>query len=327
LDYLLRGISHKLPSNARNLLKTATQRLAAAGCDTPDLDAEVLLAHTLDKDRAWLYTHPLETLDKNHLDKFYRILHRREQREPVAYLTGQKAFFALDFQVNRHVLIPRPETELLVETAIQIVNRRTGEAASGKLSHHTQCASRPLRSDRNTYHFSIADVGTGSGCIAVALAKNIAEASFFAVDASTAALQMARQNAIHHGVAPRIHFLGGDLLQPLTRSFDLIVSNPPYVSHSELSATSPEVSQYEPRLALTGGQDGLEIIRQLLPQAKEKLKPGGSLLVEIGATQGPAVTRLAKRHFPEANVQIKKDLAGLDRLLVVEENRNNGLTN
>jgi release factor glutamine methyltransferase len=291
-----------LPSKVKNLLKTATQRLTEAGCDTPGLDAEVLLAHTLDKDRTWLYTHPLETLDTNHLGKFYHLLHHREQREPVAYLTGHKAFFALDVQVNRHVLIPRPETELLVETAIQIVNRRTGGAAIDKLS----------------YHFSIADVGTGSGCIAVALAKNIAGACFFAIDASPAALQVARQNATRYGVASRIHFLGGDLLQPLARSFDLIVSNPPYVSHSELSATSPEVSRYEPKLALAGGQDGLEIIRQLLPQAKEKLKPGSSLLVEIGAIQGPAVADLANKHFPEANVQIKKDLAGLDRLLIVE---------
>jgi release factor glutamine methyltransferase len=309
-----------LSSNIRNLLKTAAQRLAEAGCDTPGLDAEVLLAHTLNKDRAWLYAHPLEALDKNHLDKFYHLLHRREQREPVAYLTGYKAFFALDFHINRHVLIPRPETELLVETAIQIVSLRTGEAASGKSSHHTQYASRPLRSNRNTYHLSIADVGTGSGCIAIALAKNIAAASFFAIDVSPAALQVARQNAVRYGVAPRIHFLGGDLLQPLTRSFDLIVSNPPYVSHSELNATAPEVSRYEPQLALAGGQDGLEIIRQLLPQAKEKLKPGGSLLVEIGAAQGPAVVHLAKKHFPKANVHIKKDLAGRDRLLVVEKN-------
>jgi release factor glutamine methyltransferase len=287
-----------LSSNIKNLLKIAVQRLAAAGCDTPGLDAEVLLAYTLDKDRVWLYTHPLKTLNKKRLDKFYHLLHRREQREPVAYLTGQKAFFALDFQVNPHVLIPRPETELLVETTIQLVNQQT----------------------RSPYPLLIADVGTGSGCIAIALAKNIAEASFFAVDASPAALQVARQNAARYGVAPRIHFVEGDLLQPLARSFDLIVSNPPYVSHSELSATSPEVRRYEPKLALAGGQDGLEIIRQLLPQAKEKLKPGGSLLVEIGATQGPAATHLAKRHFPEANVHIKKDLAKRDRLLVVEKN-------
>jgi release factor glutamine methyltransferase len=309
-----------LSSNIRNLLKIATQRLVKAGCDTPGLDAEVLLAHTLDKNRAWLYTHPLETLDKKRLDEFYHLLHRREQREPVAYLTGQKAFFALDFHINPHVLIPRPETELLIETAIQIVNRRTRGAAIDKLSSRAQCASQPLRSDHNTYLFSIADVGTGSGCIAIALAKNIAQACLFAVDASPAALQVARQNATRYGVAPRIHFLGGDLLQPLAGSFDLIVSNPPYVSHSELSATSPEVSRYEPKLALAGGQDGLEIIRQLLAQAKEKLKSDGSLLVEIGAAQGPAVVHLAKKHFPEANVKIKKDLAGLDRLLVVEKN-------
>jgi release factor glutamine methyltransferase len=322
----LHEISHQLPSNVRTLLKTAAQRLAAAGCDTPGLDAEVLLAHTLDKSRAWLYAHPLETLDKNHLDKFCHLLHRREQREPVAYLTGRKAFFALDFHINRHVLIPRPETELLVETAIQLVNRRTRNTHPNPNESKSKSSSsnrKFLPKKQKMYGLGpllIADVGTGSGCIAIALAKNIADASFFAVDASPAALQVARQNATRHGVASRIHFLGGDLLQPLAGSFDLIVSNPPYVSHSELSATSPEVSRYEPQLALAGGQDGLEIIRRLLPQAKEELKPGGSLLVEIGAAQGSAAVHLAKRHFPEANVHIKKDLGGRDRVLVVEEN-------
>jgi release factor glutamine methyltransferase len=281
-------------NTVRSLLESARQRLANAGCDKPGLDAEVLLAHTLHKDRSWLYAHPLEIPSQHHLDEFYRLLTRRERREPVAYLTGHKAFFALEFQVNQYVLIPRPETELLVETAIQMASRSFS---------------------------SIADVGTGSGCIAIALAKNVAEASFFAVDVSPQALQLAQKNAARHGVADRISFLEGDLLQPLPGPVDLIVSNPPYVSDEELRAAAPEINQYEPPLALAGGHDGLEIIRQLLPQAKDKLKPGGSLLVEIGASQGPAATDLVNSHFPAASVQIKKDLAGLDRLLVVERGK------
>ena len=162
-------------------------------------------------------------------------------------------------------------------------------------------------------------MGVGSGCIAIALAKNLARAALFAIDLSDEALDLARQNAIRHGVADRITFLRGNLLQALPWPVDLIVSNPPYVSSLELTAPSawPEISRYEPGLALDGGQDGLEIIRQLLPQAREKLEPGGSLLLVIGATQGQTVRQLAKTHFPGAKIHIKKDLAGLDRLLVV----------
>jgi release factor glutamine methyltransferase len=161
-------------------------------------------------------------------------------------------------------------------------------------------------------------VGTGSGCIAISLAKNLPEATFLAIDASAEALQLARRNAERHGVAEKITFLQGNLLHPLTSAVDLIVSNPPYVSNPELAAAMPEVSRYEPHLALDGGPDGLDVIRQLLAQAREKLNPGGGLLAEIGSNQGQAVAQLAKSHFPTANVQIKQDLAGLDRLLVVE---------
>ncbi len=282
-------------STVEIVLETAVQGLIEAGCETPRLDAEVLLAHALDKDRTWLYTHPQEPLTENQVNRFYTLLSRRKRREPVAYITGHKEFFALEFQVNRHALIPRPETELLVEITLRIANER-------------------MRAS------TIVDVGTGSGCIAIALAKNLAQVSLLAIDTSEQALHLARQNAAWHGVVDRITFLAGDLLQPLAHPVDLIVSNPPYVSDLELAAASmsPEVSRYEPRLALAGGQDGLEIIRQLLPQAKRKLKPGGSLLIEIGAKQGQAVTQLARTHFPTAKIEVKKDLAGLDRLLAVE---------
>ncbi len=148
--------------------------------------------------------------------------------------------------------------------------------------------------------FTIIDVGTGSGCIAVALAKHLPDACVFAVDASPEALLLARRNAERNEMADRITFLPGDLLEPLPEPVNLIVSNPPYVSRSELAAAMPEVSRYEPRLALDGGEDGLDVIRLLLPQAREKLKPGGALLVEIGSTQGPAVVQLAQVHFPGA---------------------------
>ena len=286
-------------TTVKQILGIASQCLIRAGCDTPQLDAEVLLAHALDKNRAWLYTHPEKIPTPGQLNKFYNLLSRRECREPVAYLTGHKEFFGLDFCVNQHVLIPRPETELLIETAIQIVSQQ----------------ANPVARQPN---ITIADVGTGSGCIAIALVKTMANVRVFTVDISSQALAVAQQNATHHQVADKIVFLQGDLLQPLAHSFDLVVSNPPYVSRAELRTAPPEVHQYEPGLALDGGQDGLNLVRQLLAQAREKLKPGGSLLVEIGATQGLAVTNLAKKHFRQADVEIKRDLAGLDRLLVIK---------
>lgn len=281
----------------RDILAKAIHRLSTAGCDTPRLDAEVLLAHCLGRDRTWLYLHLSDPLEEHQLKQFETLLRRREQREPVAYIVGHEEFFGLEFQVNSYVLIPRPETELLVETAIQ------WSTVNNQLS---------IVNDK----FTIVDVGTGSGCIAVALAKHVPAASIVAVDASPEAMHLARLNAERH--AARITFLSGDLLDPVEERVDLIVSNPPYVSRSDLAAAMPEVSGYEPRLALDGGEDGLDVIRQLLSQAGEKLKPAGVLLVEIGSTQGPAVLQLAQTHFPGADIEVKKDLAGLDRLLVVE---------
>lgn len=306
------------------VLQMASQRLAAAGCDTPWLDAQVLLAHLLGKDRLWLYMHPQERLDKNQQDRFDYLLSRRERREPVAYITGCKEFFALEFQVNRHVLIPRPETELLVETAIQMVRdewlapNSAGPGQAAPVPPKTKPWSRAAKQDPAP-KITLADVGTGSGCIAIALAKNLPQLSLYAIDISQEALAVAQQNAIRHEVSDRITFLTGNLLQPLSQPVDLIVSNPPYVSSLELAGTTllPEVSRYEPGLALDGGDDGLEIIRQLLPQTRQKLKPGGSLLVEIGAGQGQAVVELARTCFPHAGIRLKKDLAGLDRLLII----------
>jgi release factor glutamine methyltransferase len=277
-------------------LETGTRRLEAAGCETPRLDAQVLLAHVLGRDRTWLYAHPQAPLSENELARFNALICRRERREPVAYLTGHKAFFGLDFEVTPDVLIPRPETELLVETAIQIFKERWIVS-----------------------NLTIADIGTGSGCIAITLAQNLPGAAVFGIDRSNKALKVARRNAIRHQVLDQITFLSGDLLAPLPAPVDLIVSNPPYISRPELASPdlASEVRQYEPALALDGGEDGLALIQRLLAQARPKLKTGGSLLIEIGSTQGHPVSELAKAYFPNAEIQIKKDLAGLDRLLVI----------
>jgi len=285
-------------------VKTATQHLAAAGCDTPQLDAEILLAHTLKKERIWLYMYPEFQLDDRCAFEYSGLISRRQQREPVAYITGHKAFFALDFLVTPNVLIPRPETELLVENAIRLAQQKPAA--------------------------TIVDVGTGSGCISIALATHLKQANLFAVDISQAALNVAQRNAAYHQVAGKIKFLRGNLLDPISgrvNRVDIIVSNPPYVSRAEVLAetTMPEVRRYEPHLALNGGPAGLDIIEQLLEQAASKLSGSGSLLVEIGFEQGETVSKLAQKYFPKAQVQIKQDLAGLDRLLIVKEPGYNNL--
>jgi release factor glutamine methyltransferase len=315
--------------NVKTVLKTAIHRLALARCDTPRLDAEVLLARCLGRERTWLYLHLSDPLDENQIKQFEVLLRRRERREPVAYIVGHKEFFGLEFLVNPHVLIPRPETELLVETALQIYDLRPAHRGPSALPRPGVFTIYDLNSSVQNPHpvgqskiqnpkSKIVDVGTGSGCIAVALAKHAPHASIIAIDTSPHALRLARLNAERHAVADRITFLSGDLLEPLVEPVDLIVSNPPYVSQPDLATAMPEVSQYEPRLALDGGPDGLEVIRRLLFQAREKLASGGSLLVEIGSGQGQAVLKLAQFHFPGASIQVKKDLAGLDRLLVVK---------
>lgn len=276
------------------VLKEARQRLVLAGCETPQLDAELLLAFTLGRERDWLYLYPQAGLAEAEVEAFFRLVARREEREPVAYLTGHKAFFGMEFLVNPFVLIPRPETELLVETAIELTKKHG--------------------------YLSIVDVGTGSGCIAVSLAKYLPQTTIWAIDLSEQALQTAGQNAERRHVRERVTFLKGDLLSPLPGSVDLIASNPPYVRKAELAApfTIPEVYRYEPRLALDGGEDGLQVVSRLLAQASPKLKPGGAVLVEIGAAQGQAVARLAQAHFPGGAVKVKSDLAGLDRLVVIQ---------
>ncbi len=274
------------------VLQQAVQPLAAAGCDTPRLDAEVLLAHLLGQDRAWLYAHPEYTLSRSQLSAYQSLVARRAQREPIGYLTGHKEFYGLDLIVSPDVLIPRPETEHLVDRAVYWL---TTSAAPGV----------------------IADVGTGSGAIAVALAVHIPQAHIIAIDTSSAALTVARRNTVRHGVANRVHCVQGDLLTPLTGPLRLVVANPPYLRQAELTAAPPEVARWEPRAALDGGPDGLATIRRLLEQASERLSPDGALLMELGAQQGDDVLRLARHHLPTATVEIARDYVGRDRVLIV----------
>jgi release factor glutamine methyltransferase len=256
--------------------------------ETPRLDAEVLLAHTLGWSRARVLSRLQETISDEMLQQFRTLILRRAAREPVAYLVGRKEFYGLEFVVDRRVLVPRPETETLVDAALEWAKQRPG----------------PL---------VIADIGTGSGCIAVALAVHLPQAHIYAIDLSSDALAVARQNVMRHHVDASVTLLTGDLLAPLPQPVDLLVSNPPY---TVLDEVDPGVRTHEPRLALDGGSDGLAVYRRLFAAAPSALRPGGALMLEIGATQARAVVDLARQAFPEAVIRVRQDLAGRDRVVV-----------
>lgn len=279
--------------NVQGALVWAIRTLSSSSSDSPRFDAELLMGHVLGLTRVQIHTHPDRQLDAAELDSYHELIERRRQHEPVAYIIGHKEFYGLDFYVDRRVLIPRPETELLVEKGLEI-----GRAASHPLT--------------------IADVGTGCGAIAISLAVHLPQAIICALDASPEALEVAALNRRRHSVDRRVHLLQGDLVSPLPEPVDLIVANLPYVSGIEWEHLPRTITAYEPRSALDGGPDGLDTIRRLLAQARSHLKPRATILLEIGATQGATVTDLAKHHFSTATVEVVQDYAGLDRMVVIE---------
>jgi release factor glutamine methyltransferase len=249
-----------------------------------------LLAHTLRLRRVDLYSFPERLLTAEEYEAYRLCLERRAQQEPVSYIRGYKEFFGLTLAVDRRVLVPRPETELLVEWALE-------------------SASTLARDD-----LCIADIGTGSGCIVVALATRLPRARFYATDISAGALELAGLNVRQHGAAGRVTLLLGDLCAPLPEAVNLLVSNPPYTVWESL----PEgITTYEPRVALDGGGDGLEVYRRLLPQIPSYLRPGGTALLEIGDGQEEAVGELARRAFPGVPLQMWRDYSGWVRVVGV----------
>lgn len=275
----------------KSALQRARVQLKEQDIDSPALDAEVLLSHVTGLDRAGLYREWERPLSEEEASQFFALTGRRLSGEPVAYLTGRREFMGLDFMVNPSVLIPRPETELLVETALKLL------------------PPSPM----------IIDVGTGSGAVAVSLASLLPDAVVYATDRSPAALDVARFNAARQGVVGRVSFFQGDLLEPLAGCVpagrvDLIAANLPYIPKDDLPGLPREVRLFEPSLALDGGADGLDLVRRLIPAAPGLLKQGGYLLMEIGCHQGREVAILLKS--PAWEAAIKKDLAGLDRLVV-----------
>lgn len=271
-------------------LRWAGEQLA--GTVDARLGARLLLAHVLGCTVTDLFVHPERTLIESQARAYCELVARRARHEPVAYLVGHRAFLDIDFAVDARVLIPRPETEHLVEQALAVARRWP----------------RPR----------LVDVGTGSGVIAVSLAVHLPWAQVYAVDSSAGALEVARENARRHGVAGQIVFLQGDLLAPLPAKVEIVVANLPYVSEAEYAALAPDIRLYEPREALVSGEQGLDAIRALLDTTRPHLVAGGVILIEIGASQGEAVYELAMRAFPDAQVEIVQDEAYLDRVVRIE---------
>jgi release factor glutamine methyltransferase len=280
-------------------LRVAAEALRAAGLSEPRREAGSLLSHTIGRDRAFLITHSDAELTAEQLTRFRACVGRRAAGEPFQYIAGRQEFYGLEFEVSRDVLIPRPETELLVETALELLKG----------------SDAPL----------LCDVGTGSGCIAVTLLHERKDASAVALDVSPAALAVAARNAARHGVDERLRLLVSDCFDALRSGgheemrFDLVASNPPYVAESDIEGLQKEVRDHEPRVALTPGGDGLSVIRRLVAEAPHFLKPGGHLLMEIGFDQHERVAALIDPSVWTL-LDIRRDLQGIPRTVSLRLN-------
>jgi release factor glutamine methyltransferase len=259
-------------------------------------EASSLLEHIIDRDRTFILGHPEQLLTPQHLERFQELILRRSAGEPLQYITRHQSFFGLDFEVAKGVLIPRPETELMVETALELL--KTSSAQS-----------------------TICDVGTGSGCIAITILHKQPDAHGVAIDISSTALEVARRNAERHRVSQRLEFVKSDCfsdLSPSRSSFDLIVSNPPYVADAEISGLQREVRDHEPVQALAGGPDGLAVVRRLLIESGAFLRVGGHLLIEIGFNQAENVEKMIDSRAWKL-VVIQPDLQGIPRIVVLQK--------
>jgi release factor glutamine methyltransferase len=320
--------------DVRTALKQGIHLLREAHVPSDTLAAELLLLHVTSRDRTWLYAHPEELLDTQSIESYFSLLRRRAAGEPTQHLTGKQEFWGLEFEVTPDVLIPRPETEHLIEVALD------------------RLAVRELRSGRDPKltgeGLTIVDIGTGSGCVAVALAKELPAAKIYATDISAPALTIAERNATRLGFSGRVQFIESNLLStfsdvgaryivpelgnqlspgpsshqsPVTNLelplFDLVISNPPYIGRKETSTLPIEVRDHEPTSALYGGEEGYELYGHLIPEAAHHLKPGGLLVLELGHDSLPAVRPLLETS-QWTNLHITNDLAGIPRVLSAE---------
>jgi release factor glutamine methyltransferase len=279
----------------REALQSAVQTLRRAGIADASVEAELLLGHVLGMSKTQLYTEPERSLTSAETEHLRYLVQRRLDHEPTAYILGHCEFYGIDFCIDCHTFIPRPETELLVEKAVELARR---------ISH----PGKPV---------TIADVGTGCGAIAISLALALPQAKIYATDISSSALQVAEMNCRRHGVNSRVELLQGNLLEPLPQPVDMMVANLPYIKDCEFKDLSPEVRDYEPATALAGGEDGLGKIQHMLEQMPGRLSYGACFLLEIGQGHGEMVTSLIKGYFPQAGIELISDLGGIERVVKV----------
>ncbi|MBW1980023.1 MAG: peptide chain release factor N(5)-glutamine methyltransferase [Deltaproteobacteria bacterium] len=287
------------PWTILKLLRWTTAYFDERGVAEPRASAELLLAHVLSLDRLSLYLNYDRPLLPAELSEFKKCIKRRLRGEPVQYITGTQEFWSMLLHVSPDVLIPRPETEVLVQTALDHLHSTWPQEST----------------------FSILDVGTGSGAVAISLARELSKARIVALDVSFNALQLARKNSLHQGVSGRLLLVCSDLLTSInkeTAKFHLVVSNPPYIRSEELPLLPREISAHEPRSALDGGPDGLAVIRRIVAQAAEVLLPRGALAVEIGADQAEGALQLVSADCRYNKVRVDKDYSGMDRILLAQ---------
>ncbi|MEW6033448.1 MAG: peptide chain release factor N(5)-glutamine methyltransferase [Chloroflexota bacterium] len=289
----LTPLSLSMIETRRHMART----LDSAGIPDHSLEADILLCHVTGGSRLLLHLEPSRRLRYEESEVLCRLLSRRLTREPLAYVLASSEFYGLEFYVDHRVFIPRPETELLVEKALE---------GARCLARH---ANHPL---------VIADIGTGCGCVAIALALSLPHAHIYAVDISAGALEVADINRRKHAVADRVQLLQGDLTHPLPEPADLLVANLPYVEHDQVANLSPEIRYFEPVTALDGGNDGLEYIRRLLKDAPSALRHRAIILLEVGVNQAPAVMQLASEVLETSRCTSHRDLSGIQRVVSIE---------
>jgi len=282
-----------MPASIGTALTEAARTLQASGISEPRLDAGALMSHVIGRDRAFIVAHPEAVITKPQLKRLEEFVTRRAQGEPLQYITGHQEFFKLDFEVTPDVLIPRPETELIIEAVLDLVHTDT--------------------------QFTFGDIGTGSGCLAVSILNECGNAHALGIDTSEQALRVAQRNAERHRVANRLRLVQSDLFDAISvnETLDLIVSNPPYVADDEMKILQREV-QREPRSALAGGSDGLALIRRLLLDAPGHLRPGGYLVFEFGINQDVAIRDLVDRKVWKL-IEIRNDLQQIPRTILLQK--------
>jgi release factor glutamine methyltransferase len=278
----------------QKLLTWITAHFTEKNIDAPRLSAELLLSHILALKRIELYTQFNRVVEKEQLSRLHELVKRAAGNEPIAYLTGKKEFYSLEFEITKDCLIPRPETELLVERAVEFLRSRNGEQL-------------------------VCDLCTGCACVAVAIGTKFANCKILATDISDTALSVAEKNVVKYGLQNRLKLLRGDLFEPIVPDpvkFDLIVCNPPYVSQPQYENLPKNVKDFEPKQALLAGTDGLDLIKKIIASAGAFLKPAAALMLEIADDHGPAVRKLLEDATLYENISIEKDYSGRDRLAI-----------